>query len=96
MYIVGILYSVRESPPNVYNKIKETEIPVLHIVKNILSRRKQKYKKVLKKYSKLHLNPFLELQKLCKIARKNADLKRICNKKNSKPQKKRIKISANK
>ena len=36
--IVGIVYCVREGAPDVYNKLKETEIPVLHIVKNLLSR----------------------------------------------------------
>ena len=90
--IVGIVYCVREGAPEVYNKLKETEIPVRHIVKNLLSRRKQKYKKVLKKYSKLHLDPFLELKTLFSIVRNNGDLKRIC-KKNSKN---RNKNSANK
>ena len=46
--IVGIVYCVREGAPDVYNKLKETEIPVLHIVKNLLSRRKQKDKSVEK------------------------------------------------
>ena len=94
--IVGIVYCVREGAPDVYNKLKETEIPVLHIVKNLLSRRKQKDKKVLKKYSKLHLDPFLELKTLFSIVRNNGDLKRICKKKNSIPQKQRKKTSANK
>ena len=93
--IVGIVYCVREGASDVYNKLKETEIPVLHIVKNLLSRRKQK-DKVLKKYSKLHLDPFLELKTLFSIVRNNGDLKRICKKKNSKPQKQRKKNSANK
>ena len=31
---VGIVHCVREGAPDVYNKLKETEIPVLHIVKN--------------------------------------------------------------
>ena len=94
--IVGIVYCVREGAPDVYNKLKETEIPVLHRVKNLLSRRKQKDKKVLKKYSKLHLDPFLELKTVFSIVRNNGDLKRICKKKNSKPQKQRKKNSANK
>ena len=94
--VVGIVYCVREDAPDVYNKLKETEIPVLHIVKNLLSRRKQKDKKVLKKYSKLHLDLFLELKTLFSIVRNNGDLKRICKKKNSKLQKQRKKNSANK
>ena len=87
--IVVIVYCVREGAPDVYNKLKETEIPVLHIVKNLLSRRKQKGEKVLKKYSKLHLDPFIELKTLFSIVRNHGDLKRICKKKNSKPQKQR-------
>ena len=94
--VVGIVYCVREGAPDVYNKLKETEIPVLHIVKNLLSRRRQKDKKVLKKYSKLHLDPFLELKTLFSIVRNNGNLKRICKKKNIKPQKQRKKNSANK
>ena len=93
---VGIVYYVREGTPDVYNKLEETEIPVLHIVKNLLSRRKQKDKKVLKKYSKLHLDRFLELKTLFSIVRNNGDLKQICKKKNSNPQKQRKKNSANK
>ena len=94
--IVGIVYCVREGAPDVYNKLKETEIPVLHIVKNLLSRRKQKGEKMLKKYSKLHLDPFLELKTLFSIVRNNGDLKRICKKKNSKPQKQRKQKFGNK
>ena len=94
--IVGIVHCVREGAPDVYNKLKKTEIPVLHTVKNLLSRRKQKDKKVLKKYSKLLLDPFLELKTIFSIVRNNGDLKRICEKKNSKPQKQRKKNSANK
>ena len=94
--IVGIVYCVREGAPDVYNKLEKTEVPVLHIVKNLLSRRKQKDKKVLKKYSKLHLDPSLELKTLFLIVQDNGDLKRICKKKNSKPQKQQKKNSANK
>ena len=82
--IVGIVYCVREGAPDVYNKLKETEMPVLHIVKNLLSRRKQKDKLVLKKYSKLHLDPFLELKTLFSSVRNSGDLKRICKKKSKK------------
>ena len=94
--IVGIVHCVREGTPDVYNKLKENEITVLHIVKNLSYGRKQKYKKGLKKYSKLHLNPFLELKTLFSIILNNGDLKRICKKKNSKPQTQRMKNSLNK
>ena len=94
--IVVIVYCVREGAPDVYNNSKETEIPVLHIVKNLLSRRKQKDKRVSKKYIKLHLDHFLELKTLFSIVRNNGNLKKICKKKNSKPQKQRTKNSANK
>ena len=57
------------------------------------SRRKQKDKKVLKKYSKLHLDPFLEMKTLFSIVRNNGYLKQICKKKNSKPQKNERKIA---
>ena len=57
--IVGTVYCVREGAPDVYNQLKETEISGLHIVKNLLSCRKEKEKKKLRKYSKLHLDPFL-------------------------------------
>ena len=63
----------------------------MHIVKNLLSRRKQKDKKVLKKYSKLHFDQFLEMKTLFTIVQNNGGLKRMCKKKNSKPKKQRKK-----
>ena len=94
--IVGTVYCVREGAPDVYNQLKETEISGLHIVKNLLSCRKQKEKKKLKKYSKLHLDPFLELKTLFSIVRNNGDLKRIEKKKNRNTHKQRKKNSAKK
>ena len=82
---------VREGAPDFYNKLKEIEMPELHIVKNLLSRRKQKDKKVLKKYSKLHIDQLLEMKTLFTIVRNNGDLKRMCKKWNNKPQKQRKK-----
>ena len=46
--IVVTVYCVREGAPEVYKKLKEIEIPVLHIVKNLLCRRIQKVRKCWK------------------------------------------------
>ena len=93
--IVGIVYCVREGAPEVYNKLKETEKPVLHIVKNLLSRRNQKVKKVLKNIASF-IGSTIDLKTLLSIIRINGDLKQFCKKKNGKPHKQRKKNSANK
>ena len=46
--VVGIVYCVREEAPDVYKELKGTGIPVLHIVKDLLSRRKQKDKELVR------------------------------------------------
>ena len=82
--IVGIAYFVREGAPDVYNKLNETSVT---FCQEYFISLKIKEKRVLKKYSKLHLKSFLKLKTLFTIIRNNGDLKRSCRKKNSKPKK---------
>ena len=89
--VVGIVYTVRAGALDVYKKLKATGIPVLHIVKDLLSKRKQKNKRLIKKYAKLHLNPFLEIKTLSIIRKYNSDLKKIIKKKQSPSKKQRAK-----
>ena len=63
---MGIVSCVIENASDVYRNLKKTDISLLYIVRNLLSGQKQEYKKVLKKYSKLHLDPILELTTLFK------------------------------
>ena len=88
---VGIVYCVREGAPDVYKELKGTGIPVLHIVKDLLSRRKQKDKELVRSYSQLHLAPHLEIKTLTIVQNHGDNLKAIIKKKHSPSQQQRRK-----
>ena len=89
--VVGIVYCVREGAPDVYKELKGTGIPVLHIVKDLLSRRKQKAKELVRSYSQLHLAPHLEIKALTIVRNHGDNLKAIIKKKHSPSQQQRKK-----
>ena len=55
--IAGIVYCQRNGAPNVYAQLKTLEVSVLHIIKDLLSHKKQKNPKLLAKYRLLHQRP---------------------------------------
>ena len=69
--------------PDIYKELKATGIPVLHIVKNLLSKRKSKDESVLRSYSKLHLRHFLEIKTQTIVRKYGSNLKTIIKKKQS-------------
>ena len=87
--VVGIVYCVRRGAPDKYKELKATGIPVLNIVKDLLSKRKSKDERVLGSYSKLHLRPFLEIKTLTIVRKDGSNLKTIIKKKQSPSQKQR-------
>ena len=89
--VVGIVYCVRRSAPDIYKELKATGIPVLHIVKDLLSKRKSKDERVLRSFSKLHLRPFFEIKTLTIVRKYGSNLKTIIKKKQSPSQKQRRK-----
>ena len=93
--VVGIVYCVRrlqrEGASDVYKELKGTGKPVLHIVKDLLSRRKQKDKELVRSYSQLHLAPHLEIKTLTIVRNHGNNLKAIIKKKHSPSQQQRKK-----
>ena len=81
--VVGIVYCVRRVALDIYKELQATGIPVLHIVKDLLSKRKSKDERVLRSYSKLHLRPFLEIKTLTFVRKYGSNLKTIIKKKQS-------------
>ena len=62
--IEAIVYCLREGNPDIYNQLKRSTLLTIHIVKDIVSRRKQKDPSLLKEYRALHQKPALELKTL--------------------------------
>ena len=70
--IEAIVYCPREVTPNIYNQLKRSTLVTIHLVKDIVSRRKQKDLSLLKEYRALHQKPALELKTLTIVlAQKN-------------------------
>ena len=62
--IEAIVYCPREGTPDIYEQLKRSTLVTIHIVKNIVSKRKQKDPSLLKEYRALHQGPALELKTL--------------------------------
>ena len=62
--IEAIVCCPREGTPDIYDQLKRSTLVTIHIVKDIVSRRKQKDPSLLKEYRILHQRPALELKTL--------------------------------
>ena len=62
--IEAIVYCPREGTPDVSDQLKCSTLVTIHLVKDIVSRRKQKDLSLLKEYRALHQRPALELKTL--------------------------------
>ena len=62
--IEAIVYCPREGTPDIYNQLKRSALVTIHLVKDIVSKRKQKDLSLLKEYRALHQRPALELKTL--------------------------------
>ena len=70
--IEPIVYCPREGTPDIYDQLKRSTLVTIHLVKDIVSRRKQKHPSLLKEYRALHQRPALELKTLTLVlAHKN-------------------------
>ena len=58
------MYGPIEETPDIYDQLKRSTLDIIHIVKDILSKRKQKNTSILKEYRALHQRPALELKTL--------------------------------
>ena len=62
--IDAIVYCPREGSADIYNQLKRSNLVIIHIKKDIVSRRKQKDPSLLKEYRFLHQKPAYELKTL--------------------------------
>ena len=62
--IEAIVYCPREGTPDIYEQLKRSTLVTIHIVKDVVSKRKEKDPSLLKEYRALHQRPALELKKL--------------------------------
>ena len=60
----AIVYCPREETPDIYDQLKRSTLFTIHIVKDVVSKRKQKDPSLLKEYRALHQKPALELETL--------------------------------
>ena len=66
--IEAIVYCPIEGTPDIYDQLKRSTLVTIHIVKNIVSKRKQKDPSLLKEYRALHQKPALELKTLTRVS----------------------------
>ena len=72
MRIEAIVYCPRQGTPDIYNQLQPSTLVTIHIVKDFVSKRKQKDPSLLKEHRALHQRPALELKTLTKVlAHKN-------------------------
>ena len=78
-WVVGIVYCVRKRAPEAYKELNEICVSVLHIVKNLLSRRESTDPEILKQYGKLQLDFFPEIKTLTILRKYGSNLNMIIN-----------------
>ena len=71
------MYCPREGTPDIYNKLKRSTLVTIHLVKDIVSRRKQKDPSLLKEYRALHQRPVLELKTLTLVLAQQNNLRSL-------------------
>ena len=59
--IEATVYCPREGTPDTYDQLKRSTLVTIHIVKDIVSKCKQKDPSLLKEYIALHQKPSLQL-----------------------------------
>ena len=60
----AIVYCPKDGTPDIYNQLKRSTLVTIHLVKDIVSRRKQRDLSLFKEYRALHQRPSLELKTL--------------------------------
>ena len=81
VFINGIVYCQKKGAANVFEKLCSTGIPTLHIIKDLLSKKKQKDTKITSQYSELHQYWRIEIKTLTTVRKYHGDLKQIKQKK---------------
>ena len=94
--IYAIVYCKRVGTEDIYSKLKESDILVIIILTDLISRRKQNLTELGQKYLELHQDPSLELKTFTILKRYSKTLKYIILKKNTpKPRKRKRQANQN-
>ena len=75
--IEAIVHCPREGTPDTYGQLKRSTLVTIHIVKDIVSKRKQKVPSLLKEYRALHLRPALKLKTLTIVLTQKNNLRSL-------------------
>ena len=79
--IKSIIYCQRRKLPDVFQTLKKTKLPVVSIIRDILSRKKAKDSKFLRRYFRLHQPANTELKTFFIVKRHKGSAKSIIQKK---------------
>ena len=83
--IEAIVYCPREGTPDIYNQLKRSTLVTIHLVKDIVSKRKQKDLSLLKEYRAIHQRSALELKTLTIVLTHKSNLRSLITR--SRPKK---------
>ena len=72
--IEAIVHCRREGTPDIYDQLKRSTLVTIHIVKDIVSKRKQKDPSLIKECRELHQMPALELKTLTLVLAHKSNL----------------------
>ena len=93
----AIVYCPRNGAPNIFGFLKQTSIVTLHVVTDLVSKRKQKDQNLIKEYYQLHQKHHLELKSLTLVITHQNSLRCLLKKtRHSKLSKRRRRAKRNK
>ena len=93
--IVGVVYCEREGAPGIQSELKTLNIPVVNVVKGLISNNKRKDSSQTNEYSQLHQQHSLEIHSLEIVINNVIDLNGLL-KKRKKPNKQQRKAKGQK
>ena len=93
----AIVYCPRNGAPNIFGLVKQTSIVTLHVITDLVSKRKQKDQNLIKEYYQLHQKHHLELKSLTLVLTHQNSLRCLLKKtRHSKFNKRRRRAKKNK
>ena len=76
----AIVYCPRNGAPSIFGFLKQTDVVTIHVLIDLVSKRKQKDPKLVKDYYQLHQKAHLELKTLTLILTHQKSLRRLLKK----------------
>ena len=93
----AIVYCPRNGAPNIFGFLKQTSIVTIHVITDLVSKRKQKDQNLIKEYYQLHQKHHLELKSLILVLTHQNSLRCLLQKtRHSKLNKRRRRAKKNK